>query len=224
MKIEKIKFLETLISIGTEIEINIKSGKIKGKYKAKVKNVDDNYIYIDAPFINGEAVLITHYAEIEGTFVNKYGKFIFKTTVYNKNNEIKRILTVKIPKFMYMIQQRNYFRIDLREKVDVKIIYVSMQDDNINLNLQHKRGIIVDLSAGGARIALEGSLNTDQIIELGLNYVITDINPVIGKVVKVYEDKNGVNYGVQFLSIIEKDRDKIVKFGLQEQIKFSKLI
>jgi c-di-GMP-binding flagellar brake protein YcgR len=82
----------------------------------------------------------------------------------------------------------------------------------------------VDLSAGGARIALEGSLNTDQIIELGLNYVITDINPVIGKVVKVYEDKNGVYYGVQFLSIIEKDRDKIVKFGLQEQIKFSKLI
>lgn len=224
MKVEKIKFLDRLINKGTEIGVTIKTRKMKGTYKAKVENVDDNYIYIEAPFIKGEPVLIPHGAEVEGSFVNKYGKFIFKTTVYNKKNEVRRFLTLNIPKFLYLIQQRNFFRVSLREKVDVKTISVSKKDNNIALNIQHKRGMVLDISAGGARVELEGALKTNQIIELGLNYIITDINPVLGKVVKIYEDKNGVSYGVQFLSIKEKDRDKIVKFGLQEQIKFSKLV
>ena len=224
MKVEKIKFLDTLINIGTVVEITIKTGKIKGKYKAKVENVDDNYLYIEAPFINGEPVLIPHGAEIGGSFVNKFGKFVLKTTVFNKKNEFKRFLILNIPKFLYMIQQRNFFRVDLKEKVDIRIVYVSKKVDDIILNVQHKRGTVVDLSAGGAKIELEGSLNINQIIELGLNYIITDINPVIGKIVKIYEDKKGVSYGIEFLSIKEKDRDKIVKFGLQEQIKFSRLI
>ena len=92
------------------------------------------------------------------------------------------------------------------------------------LHIQPRKGKVIDLSAGGAKIELNGDLNVNQIIELALNYIITDINPVIGKVVKIYEDKNSVSYGIQFLSIREKDRDKIVKFGLQEQIKFGKLL
>lgn len=224
MKVEKIKFLDSLINIGTELDITIKTSKFRGKYKAKVENADENFIYIEAPFINGEPVLIPHGSQVEGTFVNKYGKFVFKTTVSNKKNEIRRILVINIPKYLYLIQQRNYFRIELKERIDIKILTIFKKDADIKLHIQPKKGKVIDLSAGGAKIELEGNLNINQIIELALNYIITDINPVIGKVVKIYEDKNGVSYGIQFLSIMEKDRDKIVKFGLQEQIKFGKLL
>jgi c-di-GMP-binding flagellar brake protein YcgR len=223
MKVEKIRFLGTLINIGDNLNITIKTDKFKGVYKTNVENVDDNYIYVDAPFMKGEPVLIPHGAEVECTFVNKYGKFVIKTKVTNKKNEIRRILTINIPKYMYLIQMRNFFRVELREKIDIKTIAVLNKDNNITLRFEQKRGLIVDLSAGGARIELEGSFKTNQVIELALNNVITDISPVIGAVVKVYEGKGGVSYGIHFLSIKEKDRDKIVKFGLREQSKAGKL-
>ena len=223
MKVEKIRFLGSLLNIGDEISITIKTPKFKGVYKANVENVDENYIYVNAPFMNGEPVFIPHGSEVEGTFINKYGKFIIRTKVSNKNNGVKRVLTINIPKYMYHIQMRSFFRIELKERVDVKTIAVLHKDNNIMFRIQQKRGMLIDLSGSGAKITVEVSLNVHQIIELLLDNVITDISPVIGEVVKIYEGKGGVSYGIHFLSIKEKDRDKIVKFGLREQSKTSKL-
>jgi c-di-GMP-binding flagellar brake protein YcgR len=224
MKVEKVRFIPSFVVKGSEMNVTIKTKKFIGRYKAKVENLDDNYIYIEAPYIRGEPALIPHGSEVEATFFNKHGKFIIKTTVFNKNNEISKSLLLNLPKDMYLVQQRNFFRIELRDRIDLKILTVTKKESEIELHVQKLSGTILDLSAGGAKIELGTSLNNNQILEVDIKHIIPDISPMISKIVKIYDDKNTAKtYGLLFLSIREGDRDRIVKFGLDVQSKTGKL-
>ncbi|MDY6821231.1 MAG: flagellar brake protein [Deferribacterota bacterium] len=224
MKVEKIKFIDSLIYKDLKIDLVVTTKKIRVKYTANIINFDENYIYVSAPIKNDKIILLPHKSKVEATFINKFGKFILKSYVYNKNNRAERYVCIVRPKNLYLLQQREFFRIDIREKVNFYILRTTKSDNLIVFNKKNCSGFLVDISAGGCRIESKVGLKVNDIIELDLRRLISDLSSVIGKVVKIYTDNNKVSYGIQFLSIKDKDRDKIVRFGLQEQIKMSKLV
>jgi c-di-GMP-binding flagellar brake protein YcgR len=216
-KLEKIKFMETLFDKGLNLEVLIKTNRFKGKFKTAVQDMDDDYIYIDAPIVDGDFLILPHMSEFEGSFVNVYGKFVLRSVVYNKQSTNNKLITIKKPEYMYLVQQRSFFRIEIRQKVGLKRLRIDKRGDKIILNKEFFNASVIDLSGGGSKINECMRLQEGDILEYELSSIIPGLSPIIGKVVKIYEDR--LAYGIEFLSIKETDQDQIVRYGLEKQIK-----
>jgi len=215
--LEKIKYLEKLIPIGTSIEVVFLSGKFRGKYNTKIAKIDNNKIYVYPPTLNTNAG-ISKGIKLECLFYNEYGKFMFRTVSLNDEKSNMALLAVKKPKVFLRENLRGYFRVPLDVNISYRLLSCKIFHDHAKfVDIVHFANII-DLSGGGAGISSKHNLSEDQIIEVDFGNFKSDIDPIIAKVVNIKDTASGRIYGIVFLSIKENDRDKLIKYGLQKQI------
>ena len=172
-------------------------------YKSVVQDVQDNYFAISIPVANND------YLTLKQEELNMYyyveGESYFKL----KAEVIGRIKEDNLPMYK-LTNPYNILKIQRRNFVRVSTVEYVFYRNNSSENERWQKGVIVDLSGGGLRLRAGRDINLDDEILVNLFVNETKVS-VIGKIVRLEEDKDNRNvYGVEFIEIDERKRDKII--------------
>ncbi|MGM0472295.1 MAG: flagellar brake protein [Bacillota bacterium] len=114
-------------------------------------------------------------------------------------------------------QRRDFVRVNYQ--TEIKFSPISYQGENLT-HLEEKQGLgeMVDISAGGLCFIAGIELMEELVIELNFE-LAGEAFQVLGKVVRVIEQEEGYELGVQFDIKDKSVRDRISSFVFQQQIK-----
>ena len=133
-------------------------------YKALIIDIQDDLLRINLPVNDGEYLMLSTNEKIE---INSYsddgGCFNFSARVISRGKE-NNIIYYKISKpfDIKKIQRRNFFRVELTDIIEYKKI--TMVEEEKNLNIPYKKGIMVDLSAGGLKLKTKDNIKKEDIL------------------------------------------------------------
>lgn len=96
-----------------------------------------------------------------------YGKFIFDTKVMSLEPSLDRVsggvIVFEVPTKIEMVQRRSFFRVSVPKamKVNAQIWHRNTLSDEMENPNTYWQGTLVDISAGGAQLALPAEFNPD---------------------------------------------------------------
>lgn len=172
-------------------------------YKSVVQDVQDDYFAISVPVANNDYLTLKQEEVNMYYYVEGESYFNFKAEVIGRIKEDNLpMYKLTNPYNILKIQRRNFVRVSTVEYVFYR--------NNSSENERWQKGVIVDLSGGGLRLRAGRDINLDDEILVNLFVNETKVS-VIGKIVRLEEDKDNRNvYGVEFIEIDERKRDKII--------------
>ena len=218
--------------MGIEIAVNRKveiiwSGKI---YKSIIQDVneDKEYLAILPPIKDGIILPLHNGEEFEIIYYNEKIIYQFKCKVKERKYEKKvELLIITYPDNFLQVQRRDFVRVSIMHEVRfVKILSISefKEAENILSQGNGKLGVLMDISGGGIRLKTNENTNLGDIIVVDLK--LTNSNSVImGQVVRDEKDDADIkSYGISFLEMNEKTREKIIQLIFEIMRKQSKTV
>ncbi len=204
-----------MIDIGEKLEI----GKIRGISRdlderstgitSQVMDIEKEIIHISKPMKYGKNYSLDIGEQIHLYFFTK-DKGILKIRGEVLVSRDQPILTygIKLLGKAKKIQRRFYFRLELTRDIEIT-------------DIQNNRKIpciMKDLSGGGLKCITKEVLQVRDPIEVNLDIDQTEIS-ILGEVVRSIKDPVEKNHelGIQFTSISDKDRNRIVSYIFQKQ-------
>ena len=207
--------LEKYLKIGDKLKIverDLLSHK-ENEYKSQLLDLKEDILYIAVPIVEGALVPIHTGVVVKILFFKKEGIFYFYANVIerSKDTKIPYLVVQKISE-LEKLQRRNYYRLEVSLPVKFKQL-----DDN-----EEYEGIIKDISGGGVKLHTFSQLPVEQCIEICLCLENSHMK-VIGKVVRAEKLESKLyEYGIYFVEINEKDRDKIIRFIFNMEKKYKR--
>jgi len=102
------------------------------------------------------------------SFKYEYGKFIFETTVIDLkpslNTNGSGTIVLAVPDLVEIIQRRSYFRVEVPRMMEVNVMlwHRCYADNSDRMPPEHYwQGKLVDISAGGAQVAVDAAQRPD---------------------------------------------------------------
>ncbi|NLY42480.1 MAG: hypothetical protein GX066_00570 [Clostridiaceae bacterium] len=216
------------VSIGTKLELTLYDIRGKEKETTYVSQLEEilnsEQILIAAPIYQGRFIYVPRGSRLKVVFPHEVGLFSFYGEIdgYRKKGNVivyKLRITTEITK----IQRREYYRFNC--VVPVKIRVVSSADDNDDNNREDSRSFVNelarDISGGGIGFFSNRVYNMDEVLELEVD-IEGNIIKTLGKVVRcrlLNDEKNLYDVGIVYKDINERDRDVIIKFIFDKQVK-----
>lgn len=208
--------LKTL-TIGKKITIRRKLGQGQS-FGSAIQNLRKNVIYITQPYLRATPLTLMHNEPIEVSFVTDSGAYIFDSVYLgaHQETEVLRLYKISMPaeENIKNIQQRNFVRIPLM--LDIGYLMLGSKESH--------RGVAVDLSAGGMKLATNCKLPADKVMELSFE-IIDRKQPLMVRVKAriirselIYKENNIYHSGLQFLEVSQVLEQKLACFVLQKQI------
>ncbi|KAA0259153.1 hypothetical protein FHQ18_01500 [Deferribacter autotrophicus] len=220
---EKITRVDSYLEPNIKITVDVLSGEFQDRYDSRIEIVDKDYLYISVPTKNAIPAPLTPGTKIEVSFITDKGRFSFKSEVVERIKENILMLKVKKPSFLMRKELRKYFRVETHLKVIICKINYNNNENIPEMVKECDFGIIKDISGGGIKIVTELPLQAENIVEIDFNGTINNIKEVFGKVVRVVSLNNKYEAGIEFISIRENDRDKIIHYVFKRQIELKKM-
>lgn len=220
---EKLKDFSGYLTINTKILVNVLSGAYIGVYDSRIEDIDNNGIKITIPSQKGVPVPLSPGAKLEVSFITSIGRFSFKSKVIGRIKENIPLLIIAYPEFLRRQELRRFFRVETRLKVKFLTIDYIMKDGIPEMIKKGYEGIIRDISGGGLRLNCDIKLEQGQAIEIDMSESLGTKFDIIARVVHVYSNIDKSDVGVEFITIKETDRDKIIKYVFQRQIELKRM-
>ncbi len=223
--------VDKVVDIGQKILIKPAESSAPTYYYSNIQDITRDSILISVPsdekgrpvgFRNGEEVLIS--------IAQKGKRYGFRSTVTGRVLKPFFMLSLSKPSKIFVVELRQYFRVPVfLEYTAKRVERITGENGKVkyqipkNLSLKDViiKGHIHDISGGGAFITCDKKLEIDEHILISTN--LDDETPlrnlparVVRKVVlDSRREKEG--YGVMFVDIDEKTREKIIKFCFKRQ-------
>ncbi|MBM7569808.1 flagellar brake protein [Aquibacillus albus] len=218
------KEAEALIKIGTPLILEWKKNQEVERYRCKVVEQTESFIYIDYPINEktGRTEIFSVGTEFSASFVGQ------DNSVYRFHTEIKEKKLINIPTLMLDYPINDLERIQRRKYVRINASVDTAIHDPEN-NLAPFTTVTHDISGGGVSIVIpngngyefeEGKLLNVWLVlplESGSYVYIYSTSRVI-RVHHRGEGKKNI-LSLQFDSIKEKDRQHIIRFCFEMQLK-----
>lgn len=182
---------------------------IKKEYLSQVLEIsNENKMTVAVPIQNSHFVTILEGTSLTAIYnMDDRGIYEFKTKVLRiEKSKIPQMIIEKTSSIVKN-QRRDFFRLNLTVPVKLK------KDDSTVVDTAHSK----DISGGGIRLisSVDLRINDTIYIEFVLNkkkYRIT------GKVVRTFpKQDNKREIAVQYLDIVEIDRNDIIRYLFQQQ-------
>lgn len=193
------------LSVVINSKIEVKWGD--ENFKSVVQDSNNKNLLISIPVMNGIYLSFKTGDEIEVVYYDDQANiYNFKCKIINRitENNISYYSTT-LPYDITKVQRRNFVRVNTVQVI--KDIKKHTDEGDINLT----SALLLDLSGGGMRIKLKEKLIKDDIIVANIS---SESEEVIlkGKVVRIEqtEDKRYI-YGICFLDLNNRLREKIIK-------------
>jgi c-di-GMP-binding flagellar brake protein YcgR len=181
--------IEKFVSPGDKLEMRslvesvLPDGSMGAKeYKSKVHDIkNDGHIEVVMPFDHTRIVLLPIGCEYDVRFFSKGG--IYRTTlkiIDRKKNDGLYILVTELTSNIHKFQRREYYRfncivdVKARELSDEEYDLITQGQSQKIQDAPMKKGVIVDISGGGARFLTTEIFEEEKHVLLKFNLPIMD--------------------------------------------------
>lgn len=221
---------------------------VKKIYKSKVLDFKDYAsVIIAMPIIKGRVIPLSVGDKYSLRFFTQTGLYECKGLITDRANDDKiYILTVELTSALEKYQRRQFFRLSCVLDTDYYIateaeltlryklkqnIFKSPEDKQACIDAleqckkEWQLGIVVDLSGGGARLMSENIHDVGSTMQMQIHFnskVSMKSDCLMGVIISTEKMTNRVGfygYRVQFLELHKEDRESIIKYIFEEEIK-----
>ena len=196
-----------------KLKINDRVEVIKDEkaYKALIMDLQVDFFTINLPVNDGEYLMLHPEEKIELTSYLDDGKcYKFYSEVILRGKE-SNIIFYKLssPFDVEKIQRRNFFRVDLTNDINYKKITLVKEVDFDNI--PYKKGLMVDLSAGGLKLKTRENIKNDDLllVKMKVNEIELELKCNIVRIENT-PDKSKL-CGLRFIDILPGQSELIVK-------------
>ncbi|EHL19983.1 hypothetical protein HMPREF9628_00980 [Peptoanaerobacter stomatis] len=189
--------------------------KITGEmeeYASKIVGIEENDIFLlETPIKQTQLVLLINGSVVNMIYMHEnLGMYSVDLEVVEKIRDDNNIPLVRAKKVsdIRKIQRRNFFR--LLTSMDIAVRKIN------GVVLENTK--TVDISGGGIRLLSKQDFDINDIVRLDFQLESKEFS-VDAKVVKIdYTDVRGAKeVSLQFIDILEKDRNEIIRFIFDKQ-------
>lgn len=216
------------IQLGTKLDIVVCdcTGKeIEPHYVSQLEEiVDSRTIIIAAPIFEGEIISIKLGSTLSIVFYDENGIYSFKGKV-ERHGQKGNIFVLKVTVLSELkkTQRREYFRFSWVMPVKYRVVKsVKSSQTEESIEQPFIEALTRDISGGGIGISTNVQHQVNDVVEIELELEGGKNIKALGKVMrsKVF-DKEIPRYdtGIIFENIYSRDRDEIIKFIFEKQIK-----
>lgn len=195
-------------------------------YDSRVEDIMYSTFFVAMPSDRGIAMPIHPGASVDVSFIANGGRYFFKTSITNKILQNINLLELKKPEMLYKSELREFFRIDVLQKVRIYLMK-EIQGRNNQVALFRDKtmdGVCINVSGGGLKFLVETDIERDCVIEMDFSHFIEGLDSIMGQVVRcVLNEKKMYEIGVNYLDLKDSQRDKIIKYTFKRQIETRKL-
>lgn len=214
-----------MISIGSTLTLELMYGDQKEKYKCRLVERENEYLYIDYP-VNMETnktMYLLEGTQLKCSFVGEDG------AVYNFQTEILGRVKRNIPMLIMLypgdehlmkIQRRQYVRVEVAVDVAVHPIYSEFSPFVTYTD---------DISAGGAALAVSNKY-TFNVGQRFITWFVLPMNngqyhylKIFAKVVRIVPlDSERNKVSIQFLDVDQNTRQILIRFCFDQQLRLKR--
>ncbi|AOR22946.1 flagellar brake protein [Clostridium taeniosporum] len=193
-----------ILKVNDRVEILVENKA----FKSLVQDIEEDFIKINIPVCDGEYLSLKINQKVElNSYLNGGKCFNFYCDVIERGKE-DNIIYYKLsePYNVKEIQRRDFVRVDFMNIIKFKKILESESEEEISF----KDGLMIDLSGGGMRFKTKEKL--EKYDNLLLEFTINDkLNYLKAQIIRLeITELNEYIYGVKFIGISEKQRDKVI--------------
>lgn len=223
--------------------------KDKKIYKSKVLDFPDyKSIKITMPIIKGRIIPLAVGDKYNVRFFTQTGLYECKGSITDRSNDDNvYILTVEFISALEKYQRRQFYRLNCVLDTDYYIATEEeltlryklkrnafkseeekkeCQEALLKCKQDWHNGIIVDLSGGGIRLMSESVHETGDTVQMQIQFNSSKItikaDYITGIVISLERMLNRIGfyeYRIQFSDVIKEDRENIIKYIFEEEIK-----
>ena len=187
-------------------------------YKTLIIDVQDDFIRINLPVVDGEYLMLHVNEKVEiNSYLDEGRCFKFYSNVISRGKE-GNIIYYKIsnPFDIKKIQRRNFFRVGLLDKIGYKII-TNVNKEEFD-DIPYKEAFMVDLSGGGLKLKAKDDIKREDLLLIKMTMERSEIE-LKCDIVRIEDtvDKEKL-CGLKFLDITPVQTDIIIQ-GLFEIVR-----
>ena len=205
------------IKLGTHLTLEPTLTENSEKYRCKVVDMDDKFIYIDYPIdsITNRTVFLIDGAQLRATFVEESkAAFSFPTEVLGKKHGQIPMVKLAYPgdSELIKIQRRDFVRVT--SPIDISIQF---EDEKYQF-------VTDDISAGGTAVLLNKQVKfkagdeVSLLIPLAFNNGDIKYVSTTAKVIRIWERDTLTLASLQFSDTDDLDKQQIVRFCFEKQV------
>lgn len=180
-------------------------------YKALIIDVQDDFLQINVPVYDGDYLMLHSKEKIEiNSYLEDGGCFNFNAEVISRGKEGNIIYyRLSKPFNIQKIQRRNFFRVALTDDINFKKITLAKEEDFDNI--PYKRGLMVDLSAGGLKLKTGENIKKDDLllVKMKINEIELELKCDIVRIENTADRE--VLCGLRFMEISSAQSELIVR-------------
>ncbi|WP_129722479.1 flagellar brake protein [Xylanivirga thermophila] len=213
--------MKKIVNIGEKIEvvINQNTGS-KTSYSMIQDILEDGDIVINMPVLNRYPVVLKAGDVITVIFFRPNGQFSFVAEVKAIiKHDAVYLVRISPKSNIIKSQRRNFYR--LKTTAPISIFLLDQYGEPLDNG--PVKGTTIDISGGGVKVLLNQEINKGSLINCQISLHDDRQIVVKGKVLrcnKVIEDSiEKYKIGICFLNISEMNRDSIVQYIFQQQMR-----
>jgi c-di-GMP-binding flagellar brake protein YcgR len=181
-------------------------------YSSRIEEIGDKMI-IAMPTEKGVPIIPISGDLVVGKIITDNVPYKFTCKFIKPDKQEIPVLILSLPENIQKVQYRDFVRINC--SIPVEIIYNDGQEDKITKTSTR------NISGGGIEVILKDKIELGREVDIKITLPTVSIETK-GKVVRtILSDKKDDIFwsGVQFTQINEKDRQKIIQYIFQQQLK-----
>lgn len=213
---------EHKLEINQNFELVVRDSSFKGNYLSKIADISGGRVKITAPFVRGEVVPLRINMDVEMYFTAEMAVYAYKTKIIDREMGKVPLLVLAYPDVKQRIQRREFFRLEVKEKVFYRLL-----DRELQAITELKETATIDISGGGLKMVFDNikdsnnDIHRGRLMELFLQIPELEDTAIISKVVNVFDLPEGSAVGIKFVEIGNYVREKIISwlFDYQRELR-----
>ena len=202
---------------GTRVYLHRRGDSASGGILTRVEMLapDKREVYVYSPKVDGRPISLSAEEQYYFRLVSDSSVYRFKVK-FLSHGEIDGfdITSFKLMDTGEKTQRRSTFRFNVSKNIVFSVIYTSGHQS------EKEEGLLVDLSAGGAKIFTDRKMNIGYLLNIDLQ-LDDDSIVTYGDVRTASDLPNGsrfaYQYGIRFAMIPESDQEKIIRYMYKKQ-------
>jgi len=187
-------------------------------YKSNIQDITEDGILITIPMKEGKYLPLNKSESVSIIYYEEKEVYQFEADVLGRTIDVIPVIILSNPKNIRIIQRRNYVRVTILKVIKCLNIDRELATKDVSriegVTSAHKfkEATLLDLSGGGMRIKTELKLHLNDVLIIRLPLIDEEIM-IKTRVVRCEEKQDNLRaYGLRFLDLEEKNRDKIIKY------------
>lgn len=203
------------IEVNQKFELIVVDGPYKGNYLSQVADLPGDMIKVTVPLVHGEIIPLRVDLDVLMYFTGDQAVYSYKTKIIGREEEGEvPLLHLAIPEDKYRIQRREFFRLEVREKVMYRLL-----DEKLEPMSVLKESYTLDISGGGVKMFIKEPVQKGTMMELYLQIPGLENIAIISKIVNIFDVEAGLAFGIKFIEIGEYIQEEIISWLFDYQRK-----